>query len=147
MMDWFSVVWTFKSSFVMSICGGTTEACCDACDAEHGGEESVLLPGVCRYCCRESTFVLIVRWAGDEEVRTASASVVFGPGFRLCIGVSRWCMCTASQWVEDYMSFSLVTGTRERGVSSADMFDTCRFLSLYWSAGRVSCFSSISSVV
>ena len=43
--------------------------------------------------------MLRVRWAGDKEARTASASVVFGPGFRLCIGVSRWCICTASQCV------------------------------------------------
>ena len=39
MMDWFSVFWTFKKrSFVMSICGGTTEACCDVCDAEQVGD-------------------------------------------------------------------------------------------------------------
>ena len=50
-------------------------------------------------CC-ESSFVLRVRWAGHEEARTASVSVVFAPGFCLCIGVNRWCICIASQWVE-----------------------------------------------
>ena len=41
-----------------------------------------------------------VRWAGHEEARKASVSVVFAPGFCLCIGVIRWFMCIASQWVE-----------------------------------------------
>ena len=43
--------------------------------------------------------MLRVRWVGHEEVRKASVSAVVAPGFCLCIGVSKWCTCVASQWV------------------------------------------------